>query len=97
MFKTQGTQHGDSPDGPVAKTPGSQCRGSGFNLWSGNWIPLAAVKTLVQPNKKIKRNTKKNTQAHIPAVIREMTSSQVPSLLENSIIYLCDKESEKSK
>ena len=26
-----------------------------------------------------------------------MTSSQVTSLLENSIIYLCDKESEKSK
>ena len=34
---------------------------------------------------------------HIPVVIRDMTSSQVPSLLENSIIYLCDKESEKSK
>ena len=34
---------------------------------------------------------------HIPVVIRDMTSSQVPSLPENSIIYLCDKESEKSK
>ena len=24
------------PGGPVAKTPYSQCRGSGFNLWSEN-------------------------------------------------------------
>ena len=26
----------DSPSGPVANTPCSQCRGPGFNLWSGN-------------------------------------------------------------
>ena len=26
----------DFPGGPVAKTPGSQCRGPGFVLWSGN-------------------------------------------------------------
>ena len=26
----------DFPGGPVAKTPCSQCRGSGFNPWSGN-------------------------------------------------------------
>ena len=26
----------DFPGSPVAKTLGSQCRGPGFNLWSGN-------------------------------------------------------------
>ena len=26
----------DFPGGPVAKTPCSQCRGPGFNPWSGN-------------------------------------------------------------
>ena len=26
----------DFPGGPVGKTPHSQCRGSGFNPWSGN-------------------------------------------------------------
>ena len=26
----------DFPGGPVVKTLGSQCRGSGFHLWSGN-------------------------------------------------------------
>ena len=26
----------DFPVDPVAKTPGSQCRGPGFNPWSGN-------------------------------------------------------------
>ena len=26
----------DFPGGPVAKTPHSQCRGPGFNPWSGN-------------------------------------------------------------
>ena len=29
------TNYGDSPDGPVAKTPHSQLRGSGFDSWSG--------------------------------------------------------------
>ena len=27
---------GDFPDGPVVKTPRFQCRGSGFDPWSGN-------------------------------------------------------------
>ena len=27
---------GDVPGGPVAKTPCSQCRGPGFDPWSGN-------------------------------------------------------------
>ena len=36
----------DLPGGPVAKTPCSQCRGPGFNPWSGNWIPHAATKSL---------------------------------------------------
>ena len=35
----------DFPDGPVAKTPCSQCRGPGFNPWSGNYIPLATTKS----------------------------------------------------
>ena len=29
---------------PEAKTPCSQCRGSGFNTWSGNKIPHAETK-----------------------------------------------------
>ena len=28
--------HGDFPDGPVPKTPHSQCWGPGFDPWSGN-------------------------------------------------------------
>ena len=27
---------GDFPGGPVGKTPCSQCRGPGFDPWSGN-------------------------------------------------------------
>ena len=26
----------DTPEGPVVGTPCSQCRGHGFDLWSGN-------------------------------------------------------------
>ena len=33
----------DFPGGPVAKTPGSQCRGPGFNPWSENCIPHDAT------------------------------------------------------
>ena len=29
-------QHGDFPDGPVAETLRSQCRGPGLVSWSGN-------------------------------------------------------------
>ena len=36
---------GDFPGGPVDKTQSSQCRGPGFNPWSGNKIPHAATKT----------------------------------------------------
>ena len=35
----------DFSDGPVAKTLGSQCTGSRFDPWSGNYIPHAATKT----------------------------------------------------
>ena len=31
--------------GPVAVTPHSQCRGPGFNIWLGNWIPHASTKS----------------------------------------------------
>ena len=36
----------DFPGGPVAKTPCSQCRGPGFDPWSGIYIPHAATKSL---------------------------------------------------
>ena len=39
------------PCGPVAKAPRSQCRGPGFNPWSGNWIPHATTKDSVCLNK----------------------------------------------
>ena len=35
----------DYPGGPVAETPCSQCRGPGFDPWSGNWLPYATTKT----------------------------------------------------
>ena len=35
----------DFPGDPVAKTLHSQCRGPGFNLGSGNYIPHAATKS----------------------------------------------------
>ena len=36
----------DFLDGPVAKTPCSQCRGLRFNPWSGNYIPHFTTKSL---------------------------------------------------
>ena len=33
---SQKANHRDFPGGPVAKTPRSQCRGPGFDPWSGN-------------------------------------------------------------
>ena len=35
----------DVPGGPVVKTPRSQCRGPGFDPWSGNEVLHAATKT----------------------------------------------------
>ena len=35
----------DFPGGPVSKALCSQCRGPGFNPWSGNYIPHAATKS----------------------------------------------------
>ena len=35
----------DFPGGPVAKTPGSQCKGPEFNPWSGNQVLHAAPNT----------------------------------------------------
>ena len=35
---------GHFPGGPVAETPSSQCRGPGYDPWSGNQIPHAAAK-----------------------------------------------------
>ena len=44
----------------MAKTPRSQCRGLGFDPWSGNWVPHAIIKPC-QINKQIKyfRNKQK--------------------------------------
>ena len=36
----------DFPAGSVAKTPHSQCRGSGFNPWLGNWTSHTTTKSL---------------------------------------------------
>jgi len=35
----------DSPGGPGAMTPGSQCRGPRFHPWTGNFIPHAATES----------------------------------------------------
>ena len=45
--------------GPVAKTPPSQCRGPGFDPWSGNEIAHAAMKILHAAAKKISHTTRK--------------------------------------
>jgi hypothetical protein len=55
----------DFPGGPGAKTPCSQCRGPGFDFWSGNQIPHASTKgshasTKLQPNKLKKENSLAN-------------------------------------
>ena len=34
----------DLPGGPVSRTLSSQCRGPGFDPWSGNWITRATTK-----------------------------------------------------
>ena len=41
----------DFPGGSVAKTQRSQCRGPGFDLWSGNQIPHAPAKEPTCHNK----------------------------------------------
>ena len=50
----------DFPGGPVAKTLSSQCKGPGFNPWSGNWIPHVTTKSWYrQINKQINTCFKK--------------------------------------
>ena len=49
---------GDFPHGPVAKTLCSQCRGTGFNPWLGNWIPHAATKGSYTITKSLYSTTK---------------------------------------
>ena len=43
----------DFPGGPVAETPGSQCRGPGFDPWSETWIPYTVTKNSRAVTKKI--------------------------------------------
>ena len=44
--KNTNAYEGDFPGGPVAETPGSHCRGPGFDLWSQNQIPHATAQSL---------------------------------------------------
>ena len=53
------------PGGPVAKTLYSQCRGPGFNPWSGNWIPHVTTKTKSSQINKNKYIFKKDKTLHI--------------------------------
>ena len=39
------SESGNSPGGPVVKTPCSQGRGPGFDSWLGNRLPYATTKT----------------------------------------------------
>ena len=48
--------------GPVAKTLLCQCRGFGFDPWSGNWIPHAETKSLHATSKKISHTATKYIQ-----------------------------------
>ena len=45
-LKTEICEGRNLPGGPVAKPLHSQCRGPGFDPWSGNWIPRDATKRL---------------------------------------------------
>ena len=81
--KARGTklQEGNFPGGPVAKTLCFQCRGPGFNSWSGNLFPHAATndptgcnedrdpachnQDAVQPNKQIKINIETRTHTGV--------------------------------
>ena len=36
----------DFPGGPVARTLSSQHKGTGFDHWSGDWIPHAPLRSI---------------------------------------------------
>ena len=61
MGKTNRQTGGTIPDGPVAKTPRLQCRGSGFNPWPGNSIHMLQRRSYVPQLRpgavKLKENT----------------------------------------
>ena len=44
IFSSLKKEMRDFLGGPVAGAPHSQCRGPGFDPWSGRWIPHAATK-----------------------------------------------------
>ena len=46
----------DLPGGPVVKTPYSQCKSSGFDPWSGNYMPHAATKRSRVPQLRLGAN-----------------------------------------
>ena len=57
--KTTSKQAGmDFPGGPVVKTQSSQCRGPGFNPWSGNYVSHAPAKTWHSQINKYWKNNK---------------------------------------
>ena len=47
---------GDFPDGPVVKTPLLECKGQGFNPWSGNEDPCMLRGVAKLKKKKQKQN-----------------------------------------
>ena len=63
----------DFPAGSVVKTPHSQCRGPGFNPWSGNWIPHATTKSPHAATKtwcsQINTHLKKKKELTYPAAV----------------------------
>ena len=52
------------PRGPVGKNPSSQCRGPGFDPWSGSQMPYALTKS---PHAAIKDPTHHNKDRRCPA------------------------------
>ena len=54
----------DFPGGPVVKTPCSQCRDPGFDLWSGNQIPHAVMKSPHGATKRFPHATTKDSACH---------------------------------
>ena len=56
LFINKKEWSGDFPGDVVAETPCSQCRGPGFDPWSGSWISHATTKTWCSQINKYKKN-----------------------------------------
>ena len=76
---------GNFPGGPMAKTPHSQCRGPGFDPWSGNQVPHAKTKSSHTTTNKILRATTKTLHSQINDFFFKGTMESVTMPFEGMI------------